>query len=138
MENFPSMSYDGDTMSLEQPTNEPAPSRLESLLDTAKNAPELFTDLEASMLFLEDYPTFVDTIKTLGKTGRTFELIFSLDDPDFGTDAESKRHRMRQCKAALENTRIRSSIASITVKGKRDDPGIDLNSLASGVKFVEI
>lgn len=125
-------------MPFEQPANEPAPSRLENLLYTAKNSPETFSDLEASMLFLDDYRAFVDIIKTLGKNGRTFELIFSLDDPDFGTDAGSKNRRMKQCKATLENERIRNFITSITVKGKRDDPGIDMNSLASGVKFVEV
>lgn len=121
-----------------------------SALEYWKNPEQPMQDFrqdDVEMLFLQlDFMTFLQETKALLKRYKAeigdapkFDLVFSLDDPDFGTSDAEKVGRLRQLKALLEskgNSKVADVIASITVKGS-DPHGamIEPNVFSSGVKY---
>ncbi|MCA9384654.1 MAG: hypothetical protein KC662_03015 [Candidatus Magasanikbacteria bacterium] len=112
-------------------------SRLESLKDTLRRSPETFGDLEVSMLFLDaDYLDFKDAMKQLGKLGRTFTLIFVMDD--MGETIDDKKRGLRRLKAMREDRYLKNIITKIIVKGRPGEQSVEPNVFSSDVRFVEL
>ncbi len=89
------------------------------------------------MLFLdEEYPDFVKHMIALGEKGKVFSLIFSLEDPDFGTTRHEKIVRLRQLKALREEPGLKKIIIKITVKGRDADRQLEPNAFNSNLDFV--
>lgn len=113
------------------------PSKKEGLLGTAASSPETFDDLEASMLFLEaDASEFRRAMIGLGKSGRTFSMVFVMDDLG-KTDLEKKMH-LRALKGILQDRELRSVVMEITVKGRPGEEAIEPNVFHSGVRFMPL
>jgi hypothetical protein len=127
-------------MKQEFPHESSEPTRYELLVQKAKQHPDTISDDDVLRLLLLNEAgaagDFRKTMTALQKLGKTFDLKFSLDDPDIGTDPESKRNRLRQMKALLESPTFKGVIKSVTVIGKPEDVWIEPNVFSSGVKLV--
>lgn len=124
-------------MSLEKPALPIVPSRRESLLGILHTKPETIDDLDLSMLFLEvNGDEFTKIVRTLGKMGKTFSLVFVMDD--LGETLIQKRLNLRRLKAIRENSGSNKVVTSVTIKGNRADINIEPNVFASDVKFEQL
>ena len=118
-------------------------SRHDQLLWLVEHEPEKVTDLDASMLLLElktegAGTKFPEVMRALAKKrpDAAFDLIFALDDPDFGKTKDEKVAVLRYMKAMLEKREMKKIIRSISVKGKSGEEMIEPNVFSSGVVFI--
>lgn len=89
------------------------------------------------MLFLgANFSDFKRFMIELGKTGRTFSLVFVMDDMG-ETDVE-KKMRLRQLKAIREDQKLSRIITRITVNGRPGEQSVEPNVFSSNVMFVPI
>ncbi|MCR4314141.1 MAG: hypothetical protein NUV84_02765 [Candidatus Uhrbacteria bacterium] len=100
-------------------------------------------DLDASIIFLQvPFKEFVKFIRKKAKTHKQrtgqdleLELIFLLDDPNFGKTVEEKVSKLRKLKAIREDQKLKTIIRKITVKGKKDGQMIEANVFSSDITY---